>query len=225
MAWESHHNIHSLSEQRLILLNHCHHHNFTFFFLQTELSRQTRHEFLNGDAFAFKLVHPHSPRWEKHEEFGVCGDFFMTEKKWKHHNHKENNKQTKTWKVTPEEDENDDTFTGWVSSCENSSSDHLWRTSSYFCVSTEISQQQLMILFLTWQVATLRSASHSSFSSRAVIHSLLVLVFATSVSCFAFDQLVDLWWVTHRFLITNVTINRIMSYYPECCVHVKFTRW
>lgn len=224
MAWESHHNIHSLRAApdfvKPLPSSQLH-----FFFYR--LNYHDRHDMnswmemhLPSSLYIHTLLDERSMR-----SLESAATSSWQKKKWKHHNHKENNKQTKTWKATPEEDENDDTFTGWVSSCENSSSDHLWRTSSYFCVSTEISQQQLMILFLTWQVATLRSASHSSFSSGAVIHSLLVLVFATSVSCFAFDQLVDLWWVTHRFLIMNVTINRIMSYYPECCVHVKFTRW
>lgn len=169
-----------LSEQRQILLNHCHHHNFAFFFFY-RLNYHDRHDMnswmemhLPSSLYIHTLLDERSMR-----SLESAATSSWQKKKWKHHNHKENNKQTKTWKATPEEDENDDTFTGWVSSCENSSSDHLWRTSSYFCVSTEISQQQLMILFLTWQVATLRSASHSSFSSRAVIHSLLVLVFAT----------------------------------------------
>lgn len=124
MAWESHHNIHCLRAAPDVVkpLPSTQLHIYFYFFYR--LNYHDRHDMnswmemhLPSSLYIHTLLDERSVR-----SLESVATSSWQKKKWKHHNHKENSKQTKIWKVTPEEDENDDTFTGWVSSCENSTS-------------------------------------------------------------------------------------------------------
>lgn len=125
------------------------------------------------------------PHWKNHRS--LESGLMTLWQKWKHHKRK----KTQNVESDPEEDENDYTFTGWVSSCENSTSaiyewplltsplipKYIYRHSSnLFCLGRRKHQNHFTVFILIMS-SLISEHAHASICHYSEVHNLSCILF------------------------------------------------